>query len=154
MDVAYLAENDESFQQSMYPENILRPLRSFAIKSNLNKIIALLFINWKLVSQVLQVLNCAPGDVQCRGDFIRMEIYHCELMFKEKNWRRSLFISVLWQMEFQVSSVLCSTVKEGKKKKSILHFIAALTSSMTYERLWAGQLKSSKSRAVKWQVVH
>jgi len=69
MDVAYLAENDESFQQSMYPENILRPLRSFAIKSNLNKIIALLFINWKLVSQVLQILNCAPGDAQCKGDF-------------------------------------------------------------------------------------
>lgn len=69
MDVVYLAENDKTFQQSMYPENILRPLRSFAIKSNLNKIIALLFINWKLVSQVLQVLNCAPRDVQRRGDF-------------------------------------------------------------------------------------
>lgn len=69
MDIVYPAENDGSFQLSMYQENILRPFRGFVIKSNLNKIIALRFINWKSVSQVLQVLNCAPGDAQCRGDF-------------------------------------------------------------------------------------
>lgn len=45
MDVVYPAENDGSFQLSMCQGNILRPLRGFAIKSNLNKIIALLFIN-------------------------------------------------------------------------------------------------------------
>lgn len=50
MDVVYCAENDGSFQLSIYQENILRPLRGYVIKSNLNKIIALLFINWKLVS--------------------------------------------------------------------------------------------------------
>jgi len=69
MEAVYPAGNDGSFQLSMYRENILRPLRGFVIKSNLNKIITLLFINWKLVTQVLQALNCAPGDAQCRGDF-------------------------------------------------------------------------------------
>lgn len=69
MAIVYPAKNDGSFQLSMYQENILRPLGGFVIKSNLNKIIALLFINWKLVSQVLQVLNCVPGDAQCRRDF-------------------------------------------------------------------------------------
>lgn len=69
MDIVYPAENDGSFQLSMYQENILRPLGGFVIKSNLNKIIALLFINWRLVSQVLQILDCAPGDAQCKGDF-------------------------------------------------------------------------------------
>lgn len=37
------------FSAEHVSKNILRPLRDFVIKFNLNKIIALLFINWKLV---------------------------------------------------------------------------------------------------------
>lgn len=113
MDIVYPAENDGSFQLSMYQGNILRPLRGFVIKSNLNKIIALLFINWKLVRFyryliVLQEMHNA-GEI-----FGGEETYHCVLMFKGKNIGMSLFISVLRQMEFQVSSVLCCIFREGK----------------------------------------
>lgn len=37
MAIVYPAKNDGSFQLSMYQENILRPLKGFVIKSNLNK---------------------------------------------------------------------------------------------------------------------
>lgn len=68
----------------MFQENnTLQAIRGFAIKSNLNKIIALLFINWKLVRfyRYLIVLQ----EIHNAGEIFRgMEIYHCELRFKIK----------------------------------------------------------------------
>lgn len=113
MDVVHPAENEGGFQLSTYQENILRPLRSFVIKSNLNKIIAFLFISWKLV-RFYRYLIVLQEMHNAEGVFSGMEIHHSELMFKGKNERMGLFISVLRQMDFQASSVLCCIFREGK----------------------------------------
>lgn len=85
MDVVFPAENDGSFQLSMYQKIfILRLLGGFVIKFNLNKIITLLFINWKLVRFYRYTLIVLQEMQNSREIFGGMEVYQCELEFKGK----------------------------------------------------------------------
>lgn len=63
------------FSAEHVSKNILRPLRGFVIKSNLNKIIALLFINWKLVRFYRYTLIVLQEMQNARSIFGGMEMY-------------------------------------------------------------------------------
>lgn len=96
------------FSTEHVSKNILRLLRDFVIKSNLNKIIALLLINW-FYRYILIVLQEMQNAREILVEWKRTSVnWH----LKEK-WKNELFISVLRQMEFRVNSVFGCIFREG-----------------------------------------
>lgn len=120
-------------------KNILRLLRAFVIKSNLNKIIALLFTNWKLVRfyrYTLIVLQEMQNTGEISGG---METYQCQMVFKRKIKEWAVHLSVKAD---GVPSELSILLHFQRRQSCILLSTAAPIHSLTCECLWAGLLKS------------
>lgn len=82
------------FSAKHVSKNILRLLGGFVIKFNLNKIITLLFINWKLVRFYRYTLIVLQEMQNSREIFGGMEVYQCELEFKGKIKEWAVHLSV------------------------------------------------------------
>lgn len=126
-------------------KNILKLFRAFVIKSNLNKIIALLFTNWKLVRFYRYTLIVLQEMQNSREIFGGMETYWCQLVFKGKIKEWAVHLSVKAD---GVPSELSILLPFQRRQSCILLSTAAPIHSLTCECLWAGLLKSLQTRAV------